>query len=325
MRAYVDYELGRLDANGLSSSSLGDWAAPGFSQRPAPEDRALTSTAFVHRATALLGEIASVLGNYADAGAYAARADRIERDFNAAFLDPAAGLYRTAQDPGYRQTSNALPLAWGLVPAEHRADVLANLVDDVVGARDGHLNTGAIGTKHLLRVLTDGGHADVAHTIATQTTYPSWGNWFVNAGGTTPFEFWENDARSRGHMFLGTILDWFYADLAGLRTERIGADGTLEVRPYPVDGLDRASAWTETPYGRAAAAWRRTKRGRIELEVTVPVGARAEVHVPAADAEHVTENGKPWTRADGVRFVRMTDRAAVFAVGSGSYEFATGA
>src|SRR5918999_1767115 len=248
LRAYVDYELGRLNARGLSSSSLGDWAAPGYSQSPAPEDRALTSTAFVHRATALLSEIASVLGNGPDAAAYAERAERIERDFNAAFLDPAAGIYRTDRDPGYRQTSNALPLAWGLVPDEQRADVLANLVDDVVNARNGHLNTGAIGTKQLLRVLTAGGHVELAHTIATKTTYPSWGNWFVNGGATTPFEFWENDSRSRGHMFLGTILDWFYADLAGLRTERIGADGTLEVRPYPIDELDHAGAWTETPY-----------------------------------------------------------------------------
>jgi alpha-L-rhamnosidase len=321
MRAYVDYELDRLNANGLSSSSLGDWAAPGFSQSPAPEDRALTSTAFVHRATMLLGEIASVLGNDADAAAYAVRADRIEHDFNAAFLDPAAGIYRTARDPGYRQTSNVLPMAWGLVPDEHRAGVLANLVDDVVNARDGHLNTGAIGTKHLLRVLTEGGHADLAHTIATKTTYPSWGNWFVNGGATTPFEFWELDSRSRGHMFLGTILDWFYADVAGLRTEGIGADGTLEVRPSLLDELDHARAWTETPRGRAAAAWRRKKGDIVELDVTVPVGARAEVHVPAENAAQVRERGVPATRAEGVRFVGMADGAAVFAVASGSYEF----
>jgi hypothetical protein len=90
-----------------------------------------------------------------------------------------------------------------------------------------------------------------------------------------------------------------------------------------LDELDHARAWTETPRGRAAAAWRRKEGDLVELEVTVPIGARAEVHVPAEDAAQVRERGIPATRAEGVRFVRMADGAAVFVVASGSYEFTT--
>jgi hypothetical protein len=174
-------------------------------------------------------------------------------------------------------------------------------------------------------VLTEGGRSDVAATVATQTTYPSWGNWFVNGGATTPFEFWELDSRSRGHMFLGTIVDWFYADLAGLRTEAIGASGEIEIKPHPIDGLEHASAWTETPRGRAASAWRRTGEEVIELDVTVPVGVTAEVHVPASDPGHVSEGGVPAADAQGVSFVRATDEAAVYEVASGSYGFVSDA
>src|SRR5690242_5654304 len=44
---------------------------------------------------------------------------------------------------GYRQTSNLIPLAYGLVPAGHEQAVYANLVADI-HARGDHLNTGAI-------------------------------------------------------------------------------------------------------------------------------------------------------------------------------------
>jgi alpha-L-rhamnosidase len=325
MAAYVDYELGRLNAQGLSSSNLGDWAAPGYANQPAPEDHALTATAYVHRAAKLMSEIAQLLGEEEDAERYAAAAEEAKNDLNAAFLDEAQGIYRTASDPpsdGYRQTSNVLPLAWGLVPEEHEEAVFANLVDDVVNTRNGHLNTGAIGTKHLLRVLTARGRADVAETVATRTDYPSWGNWFVNGGATTPFEFWELDSRSRGHMFLGTILDWFYEDLAGLRTAGVGASRTIEIRPHPIASLDHARAWTETPLGPASSEWRRPAGDVLELDVTVPVGATATVYVPADDPEHVSEGGLPAAIAEGVTFLRTEGDWVVYEVASGEYSFA---
>jgi alpha-L-rhamnosidase len=35
----------------------------------------------------------------------------------------------------------------------------------------------------------------------------------------------------------------------------------------------------------------------------------------------VTESGKPADKAEGVKFLRMENNAAVYAVGSGSYQF----
>jgi alpha-L-rhamnosidase len=35
----------------------------------------------------------------------------------------------------------------------------------------------------------------------------------------------------------------------------------------------------------------------------------------------VTESGRPATEADGVKFLRMENNAAVYAVGSGTYQF----
>ena len=67
------------------------------------------------------------------------------------------------------------------------------------------------------------------------------------------------------------------------------------------------------------------------MEVTIPANTTATVHVPIAskpgddgaakDAAGVTESGKPVAKAMGVKFLRMENSAAVFAVGSGTYQF----
>ena len=322
MRDYVDYELARLDDDGLSDSTLGDWAAPGYSQGPAPEGGGLTSTAYVHRAAFLLSEIAEVLGHDDDAADYHSIAGQVRDDLNAAFLDTEAELYTTDEGPFYRQTSNVLPLAWDLVPNEHVEGVVANLVDDVVQEHDGHLDTGVIGTKHLLRVLTEHGHTDVAARIATQDTYPSWGYWFAN-GATTPFEFWELESRSWGHMFLGTIQDWFYQDLAGLRTQDVGKDRHIEVAPHPFDGLEHASASTRTVEGDASSSWR-IEGDVLRLDVEVPANTTATVRIPSDDVESVTEGRLAIEHVDEIEVIEVVDGRVVLEVGSGSYGFAVG-
>ncbi len=57
------------------------------------------------------------------------------------------------------------------------------------------------------------------------------------------------------------------------------------------------------------------------MEVTIPANTTATMYVPAEDANKVTESGKPAAKAEGVKFVRMENGAAVYAVGSGTYRF----
>ena len=57
------------------------------------------------------------------------------------------------------------------------------------------------------------------------------------------------------------------------------------------------------------------------MEVTIPPNTTATVYVPAKDAASVTESGKPAVNAIGVKFLRMENSAAVYAVGSGVYRF----
>jgi alpha-L-rhamnosidase len=60
------------------------------------------------------------------------------------------------------------------------------------------------------------------------------------------------------------------------------------------------------------------------LSVVIPPNTTATVYLPAADPAGITESGKPAAEAEGVKFLRMEQRAAVYEVGSGSYAFRVG-
>jgi alpha-L-rhamnosidase len=277
---YLAWELDRVD-DGLSVSVLGDWLPPGYGSGPAPEDRRLTGTAYLYRAVLVAAEIGDLIGEPND---YRKAAAELADGLNRAFLDREAGRYRSADDPDYRQTSNAVPLAFGIVPEDLVAQVAANLAADVE-ARGFHLNTGCLGVGVLLPVLTAHGYGDVATKVALQRTYPSWGYWF-ELGADTMWEKWEDDSRSRNHYFQGTVVQWIFENVAGLRVVDAGCE-RIVVRPDARTEVDAASIRTETIRGRVAVAWK--KVGRVlTLEVQVPVGTTAEIHVPSAASSDVT-------------------------------------
>jgi alpha-L-rhamnosidase len=57
------------------------------------------------------------------------------------------------------------------------------------------------------------------------------------------------------------------------------------------------------------------------MDVTIPPKTTATIFVPVKDAASVTESGKPVGEAKGVKFLRMENHAAIYAVGSGNYQF----
>ena len=75
-----------------------------------------------------------------------------------------------------------------------------------------------------------------------------------------------------------------------------------------------------SPYGRIVSNWKR-EGNKLTMEVTIPANSTATVHVPAKDADGITESGKPASKEKGAQFLRMEANAAVFAVGSGTYQF----
>jgi alpha-L-rhamnosidase len=321
MKAYVDLEYGRTAAGIVPDSRLGDWVSPEASPAGgnAPEDLRVSGTAYLYVMLTSMRRSAEFLGKDADAAVFAQHAQVVKDAFNATFLDRAAGYYRGVGDRGYRQTHNVLAVAFGLTPdAATTQRVVDSIVADV-RAKGTRLNTGVLGTKYLLPVLTDHGYPDVAYELAVQTAYPSWGYMLEN-GATSMWEHWALEARSRGHYFLGTVDDWFYRYVAGIRASEETGYRDITIAPAVTGQMTHAKATTRTPYGVVGSEWRRTG-DRLTLTVTVPVGARATVHVPAGDPSAVTESGRPLARAAGVGRVSEADGAVLVEVGSGRYTF----
>ncbi|MFC7403716.1 family 78 glycoside hydrolase catalytic domain [Georgenia alba] len=276
-RDYLRFEVARWPDE-VADSTLTDYLSPETSVRGGngPEDTRIAATAMVARMCEVAARIARVLGD--DDAEWEAAASRFRSAFVTEFYDADTAAVRSTADEGlgYRQTPAVLALAFDLLPASERRRVADRLAADV-RERDHHLSTGALGTKHLLPVLTRFGHADVAWTVATRTTFPSWGFW-VAQGATTMWEHWRPESRSRNHYFMGTVEDWLYSGVVGLEPLSPGWR-RARVAPAVTDHLAWASGHVTTPQGRLAVHWRH-EDGSLRIDVDVPVGTEAVVDLP---------------------------------------------
>ena len=338
MRAWVDFLTMRAEDHVVSYSYWGDWAPPiaegirtpsGPSPVSAHTPGALMSTGMYFYAARLLSQMAMVLGHSQDAASYGALAEHIASAYNTRFYDPATGGYGSNN-----QACNAFSLYLGIVPEGCKAEVVNNLVHDVVDLHDGHLTTGNLCTKYLLEVLTDAGRADVAYRIVTQESYPGWGYMLAN-GATTLWERWELETgggmNSHNHPMLGSVGAWFYRALAGITVDPAGPGfARFSVRPHVVGDLVQARASLQTIRGLVASEWE-LDGDRLTMRVVVPPGSRATVSVPklgeAAPCRIAESDSLIWNRDKqvgqnaGIHDVWDDGDVVTFDVGSGHYAF----
>jgi hypothetical protein len=318
MKRYVDY-LESKARGGIVSHGLGDWydlgpKPPGEAQLT---PKALTATAFHYLVTRIVSLTAAILGRLPDAEIYRARAEAIKGSFNAAFFDPVKGLYATGS-----QTSDAIPLVMGLVPADRRADVLEALVKDV-RSKGNALTAGDVGYRYLLRALADGGRSDVVFDMNSRTDKPGYG-YQLERGATSLAEAWDaGPASSQNHFMLGHIVEWFYHDVAGIGGDPEGPGfKRIVIAPNPVGNLTWARARYESVRGGIESAWA-IADGKFRLSVSIPPNTTATVFLPAKPGADVNEGGRPAAESPGVLFLRREAEQAVFQVGSGRYVFET--
>jgi alpha-L-rhamnosidase len=334
MRAYLDEWIPKWTGRDGDSSSftltagLGDWDPPTGTD---PVSH-LSATAYYAKFARIASDAARVLGDSASAARYDALFANIRSAFNAQFLK-LDGVYRDSTPrsgpagmavaekakgppPGsIQQSAQILPLAFGLVPDSLRAPLAAKLARDVTQIRGGNAYVGILGIRYVFPVLADAGFGDAAFTIATQTDYPSYGFWADSLGWTSLGENWEASSRSRNHHMFGSIAQWFYEGLAGIRVAAPGYE-KIVVRPLVPAGLDSVSASIETVRGRVASRWHRAGQG-LALDVTVPPTSTARIYVPAANPAAVRELGG----GAGVTLVGVEGDRVVYDVGSGIYRF----
>jgi alpha-L-rhamnosidase len=297
---------------------FGDWLAVG---EETPKE--LLATAFWANDARLMARMARVLGEPAEH--YERLAAGITAAFNAAYVGEDGVV------EGDTQTGYLLALAFDLLPEEMRPRAVQRLVANIE-RHDWHLTTGFIGVGLLCPVLTANDHADVAHRLLLQDTFPSWG-YSISQGATTIWERWDGYTEDRGfqsslmnsfnHYSLGSVGAWMVESVLGIRSDpgRGVAYERVVIEPVPGE-LTAARGSYRSIRGEIASAWI-AAQDRFELTVQIPPNVEATIVVPARGGA-LLEGGAPAATAAGVRSVTRRGDAWRVEVGSGRYEFSSG-
>lgn len=293
---------------------FGDWvaldAAEGSYFGATPNE--LSCTAYYAYSTGTFARIASILGETADAKAYAALYNDLKAGFQQLFFTPDGSM--TVQT----QTAHILALYFGLVPMPYlqkTAEGLLRLLDK----ENGHLVTGFMGTPYFTHALSQNGHVREAYTLLLQEDFPSW-LYQVKRGATTIWEHWDGlkpdgtmwspDMNSFNHYAYGAVGDWLYRVVAGIDTfENAPGYKHSRISPRPGGNLRHAEGRLETVYGLLTSRWEAPGDGSMLLQVTVPANTRCTITLP--DAEAILE-------ADGLSFA-VRDGILYAEAGSGQY------
>jgi len=313
----------------MTKDKYGDWCVPPESLELIRSrdslrntDGVLIATASYYRLLQCMQKFARLAGKEEDVKGYTTLAERMKTAFNKQFFNKEKHCY-----DNNTVTANLLPLYFGMVPAEERDAVISSLCTKIRVDNNMHISTGVIGTQYLMRGLSEFGHADIALTLATNKTYPSWG-YMTEQGATTIWELWNGNTanpemNSQNHvMLLGDLLIWLYENVGGIRSDESEvAFKKIIMKPEVFDnGLSYTNAGYQTPYGNVKSHWKKTGT-EISWEVTIPANTTAQVYLPAAAAEKVTESGKPLTATEGVKVTEVKNGRVICEVGSGMYAF----
>jgi alpha-L-rhamnosidase len=309
---------GVMPAYGGTWDFIGDWVPPergmdtqNWPNRPAAE---LFNNCYRIQQLEILKNIASVLGKKDEVERCEARLATARAAVHAAFFDKAAGNYGIDEQAYY-----VMPLLAGVTPEAERPALLQKLEQNILEKNKGHLDAGMLGTYFMMEHLRAIGRNDLVFTMFNQTTYPGWG-YMLEQGASTLWEQW-NGFWSHIHSCFTSPDNWFYQGLAGIQTDpdAPGFKNTI-IKPAIVGDVTWVKSHHDSPYGRIVSNWKREGE-KVTMEVTIPPNSTATVFVPAKDAAGVTESGKPAGEAEGVKFLRTENNAAVYAVGSGDYQF----
>jgi alpha-L-rhamnosidase len=319
MKKWVDFRTSEAKGFLNEKWGFGDWVAP-----PPGTPNKVIGPMFHARVAKLVANTAELLGKPDDARTYNTLFDNIVQAINKAHVSDDGHITSDTQ------TSYVIALRYDILPVEKRALAVKHLLA-AIARSNGHLNTGFLGTGHLLPALSMVGHDEAAYKLLLTETYPSW-LYTVNNGATTMWERWNGYSPEEGprdvggmnsynHYAFGAVGEWMYETLAGIkRAPKSPGFASFVIRPRPGGDLKFVRARYHSVRGDIGSAWSKTGK-TFTMDVEVPVHASAKVHVPCTSVESVFEGVRPATKAPGVKFVEMRDGAAVFEVASGTYQF----
>jgi alpha-L-rhamnosidase len=323
-KRWLDFLNGRLSDGLLAPYAgsgymfLGDWVGVGYRLEPGNTVRAhFFNNCYYAISLDIFIQIAETLGRNAEAELYRPRLQTLRNNIHERYFDPSLDSYLNGD-----QVRTSLALYAGVVPDDLKAVVLKHLEKDMTGAHP-YFDIGSPSRYPYFKTLLAHPHFhEIAAGIVSKKTSPGYG-YFLSQGETTWPEVWEWDTHSsRVHTSFAGISAWFIKGLAGIEPS-VEDPGyrTFTIRPNVVQTLSYAKAGLESPYGLIESGWRK-ENGTIIYDISVPVGSKALVCLPA-NFSKITENGRDLAKTGGIEITGEKDGYLSFVAEAGNYHIST--
>ncbi|KAF1915644.1 bacterial alpha-L-rhamnosidase-domain-containing protein [Ampelomyces quisqualis] len=290
---YMEYIKTKERDDGLIEHGLGDWGRDiAFGN-----NQANIETAIYYRCLRNIEQMANELDKPEVATRFGQWADRIGRVYNEKLLVTDMSIhpyaFYTSRDNLEEQDRNmvaqAFALQFGLVPDEHVLDVQRAFLDCCADSGN-RIEAGEIGLKYIWNTLADLDRPDIVLEMARQEEHPSYMR-FIRRGETTLNEFWQDACRSKCHDMLGTIYEWCYEAVLGLKPET-AAYRTWTVKPPLISEFKHVIGSVDCPYGLIEIEYTRDENDCVSMQITVPTSTTGFLLLPTEESEvEVTRNG----------------------------------
>ena len=293
---------------------LGDWATPDGIDQKHPESIDLFCNCYIIYALDLVANMARALGLNADAERWQKDAAQRRPAVHEAFYHESKGIYADGD-----QIDLVMPLMAGVVPETLRQAVFQKFEHELMVTHKGHLATGLSGTYMMIQYLQSINRNDLIHAFASKTTAPSWG-YMLSQGATATWEYW-TDKRSRIHNCYNNIGSWFYLGLAGIYPDPSGPGfAKVIIRPSFLSGIKQLRAAYDSVQGIIECAWLLSDK-RASVDIIIPAGTLATVHLPTQSAKDIRESGKTLANTKGVEIAAVENGMVTLRIVSGWYRF----
>jgi alpha-L-rhamnosidase len=272
----------RIHPEGLVDAGLSDHE----SLEPVPVQ--LTGTGHYLQCANIMKLFASIMGDKEGVKKYTLLADELKTKLKEAFWD------KEVKGPINRQTLFSTLLHHGVIPDEDLGRAKDSLLLAVKNGPSGHFNTGIFGTKYILEELSKIASPDEVYQVVNSTDFPGWGN-MIHNGATTIWETWQesDDIFTNCHPMFGTVTEWFYRWLGGIRPDpQYPGFEEFVLAPRVTKDLSQVSTSYHSPYGEIISNWKKGGGDKVTYEIKIPNGSRARISLQLDDKQEISVSFK---------------------------------
>jgi alpha-L-rhamnosidase len=285
-------------SSGQNNADLVDWPVPERDGYVFTDVNTVVNS-FQCAAYATLAQVATVLGETADAAKYTALARQVRTAINSLLLPAGASAYVDGEGTTHSaQHATVFPVALGVAE-----DAALPAMGAFLAA--GGMRTSVYAAQFLLDALLRTGQASAAFGLLTATTMTSWLHMLDDLHATIVMEAWDPSVKPNttfSHAW-GTAPAGVVAhQVLGVQITEPGAR-RLRIRPQP-----GPLTWMRgsVPTIRGPVSVRLDRRGALRLDVSLPPNTSGRIEldsgalgVPASRLRVITSGAEPLTSASG--------------------------